>query len=795
MGIFKAWWHTQSCVGVLFEKDLNVLPRLAIESAGESISCHSRFATPFEFASYTSYFIEGGAVHFFLNSANFHNVAKHGRGEFYLCGNFNGWQDAVGKDEWKLEKGRREFEYGLAVPISAFGDLRKKFLFKFANREGRWFQPRADAPNLEYDADGNANLRFLFSRTHKNFILTQSPKACDLREDSYIVNEATSAKLRIDEAELLLESNYGCKMGAEVSDGKTIFNFFAPRADFVELLLRDLPAEKPKNFAMQTKDGALWTLSFGENLAGKYYTYKVYGRNLNASTAFDSSREIIDPYAELLTCSNGVAKIADARFAPRAKVPFEPPAWQDLSIMEIHVRDVLKNAPESIAEREKLGFKGISKWLASDDCYLLKTNANAVEIQPVQEFDNKSISEYHWGYMPVNWFAPSSAYASGFMTQAEDFAEMVDAFHKRNLAVILDVVYNHVGEPNHLIAIDKEYYFNTTKDFALTNFSGCGNDFRADAPMSKKLIIESLKHFVLRYNVDGFRFDLAELIGFDTLSEIEVELKKVKPGIILIAEPWSFRGNISGALFDGGFAYWNDGFREFMLSYAKGEGNAEGFNYYVSGSQKYYASWPAQTVNYIESHDDFCMLDRISKTPENPSIAEIKTYKMCVALILTSIGIPMLAEGADLLRTKKGVKNTYLRGDLNALNYARGCEYTGLRSWVRSFLAFRKSEKSKALRLADRYSENYAKFFKAENSVSAGVLFNADFSLGAKQVFAAFNPSGDFVKMPLDKLNLGGFLQIADISRFDENGIADGNYFDKNFLSLPPKSFALFVQK
>lgn len=795
MGIFKAWWHTQSCVGVLFDKDLNSLPRLRIESAGESISVQSRFASPVEFAAYTSYFIKDGAVHFFLSRSNFHNVAKHGRGEFYLCGNFNGWQAAIGKDAWKLKKGSCEFEYELAVPISYFGDLRKKFLFKFANKEGRWFQPRADAPNLEYDADGNANLRFLFSRTHKNFILAQSSKACDLREDSYIVNEDSLTRLRIDEAELLLESNYGCKMGVEISGGKTTFNFFAPRADYVELLLRELPSDNPETFAMQTEDGALWTLSFNENLAGKYYTYKVFGRNLNASTSFDFSREIIDPYAELLTCAGGVAKIVDARFAPRAEVPFVPPKWQDLSIMEIHIRDVLKNAPESITDREKLGFKGISKWLDSDDCYLLKTNVNAVEIQPVQEFDNKSVAEYHWGYMPVNWFAPSSAYASGFMTQAEDFAEMVDAFHKRNLAVILDVVYNHVGEPNHLIAIDKEYYFNTTKDFALTNFSGCGNDFRADAPMSKKLIIESLKHFVSRYNVDGFRFDLAELIGCDTLSEIEVELKKVKPGIILIAEPWSFRGNISGALFDGGFAYWNDGFREFMLSYAKGGGNAEGFKYYVSGSQKYYASWPAQTVNYIESHDDFCMLDRISQTPENPSVSEIKTYKMCIALILTSIGIPMIAEGADLLRTKQGVKNTYLRGDLNALNYERGCEYTGLRSWVRSFLAFRRSEKSKALRLADGYSEGYLKFFKAEKSESSGVLFNADLSVRAKMVFAAFNPSDALVKMPLGGLNLVDFLQIADISRFDENGISDGNYFDKNFLLLPPKSFALFVQK
>ena len=793
MGIFKAWWHTQSCVGVLFERDLPELPEIFLESGGEKLECALRFASPREFAAYTSYYIEGGSVHFFLSAENFHNVARHGRADFYLCGNFNGWDAAVGKEQWRMKPLEREFEYELSVPASAFGDLRRKFLFKFANGQGRWFQPREDAPNIEYDNYGNANLRFLFSRTHKNFILMQSPKACDLREDCYA--EYAGQKTHVEAARLLLDSYYNVKMGADFYGGRTRFNFFAPRADKVQFLLRDFPGDAPKIYDMQTHDGALWSIDFDGDLSGKFYTYKVFGRNLTPFVNFDSEREIIDPYAELLTRHDGAAKIVNPQCAPRAKVHFTPPQWQDLSIMEIHIRDVLKNAPSWIAEREKLGFKGITKWLKSNDCYLLKANANAVEIQPVQEFDNNSIGDYHWGYMPVNWFAPASAYSAGFMTQEEDFAEMIDAFHERKIAVILDVVYNHVGEPNHLMFVDKQYYFNTTKDGGLTNFSGCGNDFRAGAPMCKKLIIESLKHFVLRYNVDGFRFDLAELLGFDVLSEIEFELKKIKPSIILIAEPWSFRGNISGALYDSGFSYWNDGFREFMLSYAKGEGNADGFFYYISGSQNYYASWPAQSVNYVESHDDFCLLDRISSTPESPNISEIKTYKMCLALTLSSIGMPMVAEGADLLRTKHGMRNTYQRGDINALSYARGGEYTGLRSWVREFMAFRRSVKSKALRLANRYSKNYLKFFRAKDSSAAAVLFNADFSLEAKRIFAAFNPTKDFVNLSLDGLDLNEFSQIADISRFDQRGLADANFFDKSEIVMPPKSFALFVQK
>ncbi|MBO7521546.1 MAG: hypothetical protein J6T16_04830, partial [Opitutales bacterium] len=367
MGIFKAWWHTQSCVGVLFERDLQELPEIFLESGGEKLECSARYATELEFAAYTSYYISGGSAHFFLNSENFHNVARHGRADFYLCGNFNGWGDAVGREEWKMKRGKREFEYELEVPVSKFSDLRKKFLFKFANAQGRWFHPREDAPNLEYDAEGNANLRFLFSRTHKNFALLQSPRACDLREESHV--ECGGQKILIEAAKLLLESNYNAKMGVDFSDCGTHFKLFAPRADNVLLLLRDSPSGLPKIHKMQSGDGALWRLDFNEDLSGKFYTYKVMGRNLNSSVCFDPGREIIDPYAELLMKSCGVAKIVNPHSAPRAKIPFEPPHWQDLSIMEIHVRDVLKNAPSWIPEREKLGFKGISKWLKSDDCY------------------------------------------------------------------------------------------------------------------------------------------------------------------------------------------------------------------------------------------------------------------------------------------------------------------------------------------------------------------------------------------------------------------------------------------
>lgn len=797
MKILKAWWHTQSCAGVYFDRDLDSVPEFFVETDGAVMGAKSRVSEPCEFAEYTSYYIKGDVVHFLLNSKNFYNVARHGRAEYYVCGNFNGWQDAIGNPEWRMKPLGGDFEYGLCVPLSLLGDRRRKFLFKFATSQKRWLHPRPDAPNIEYDGVGNANLRFFADRSYRHFVLSECEYPCDLREPAFLYCPETGQRVPIEAAELLLESNYNVKMGVEISGGATRFALFAPRADLVQLLLRDTPRGEPEAYPMSTEDGALWMEVFPGNLAGKFYSYKVYGRNITGSTAFDPSREIVDPYAEVMLDRGGPAMIVDKKASPRAAPGFVPPQWPDLLIMEAHVRDVLANAPASIDARERMGFRGLAKWLRSGDCYLEKSGANCIELQPVQEFDNASYADYHWGYMPVNWFSPASAYAlePEKFSQREDFADMVDAFHERGLALILDVVYNHCGEPNHLLGIDKEYYFETTADGGLTNFSGCGNDFRAGAPMSKKLVIESLKHFMKAYRVDGFRFDLAELLGADVMSEIEVELKKVNPSVILIAEPWSFRGNISQALSETGFAYWNDGFREFMLKYAQGDGNFDGFKYYISGSQNCYASWPAQTVNYVESHDDMCLLDRISKTPENPSVAEIRAYRMCIALTLASIGIPMLAEGADLLRTKRGVSNTYLRGDLNALDYARGEEYSGLRQWVRAFCGFRRSPLSAALRLGSNYGPGYVEFFPAKDSAGAAALFNADGSRRARRVFAAFNPSASRCHFALGNLDLGSYVQIADLSRFDLRGISDPAPLSHGVMELPPRSFALYVEK
>ena len=192
--------------------------------------------------------------------------------------------------------------------------------------------------------------------------------------------------------------------------------------------------------------------------------------------------------------------------------------------------------------------------------------------------------------------------------------------------------------------VDRVYYFEQDAEGNLANWSGCGNDLRTSSAMARRLIIDSCLHMIEAYGVDGFRFDLAELVGADVLKDVERALKRAKPDVILIAEPWSFRGHIAGVLRDTGWSSWNDGYRNFVRDYVRGNAPATRMEYYLKGSPWYFAKWPAQTVNYTESHDDRTWLDAITENPNFdgyvPTLNDQKRTHLMAALLFMSIGIP-----------------------------------------------------------------------------------------------------------------------------------------------------------
>jgi pullulanase/glycogen debranching enzyme len=299
------------------------------------------------------------------------------------------------------------------------------------------------------------------------------------------------------------------------------------------------------------------------------------------------------------------------------------------------------------------------------------------------------------------------------------------------------------------------------------------------------------------YDVDGFRFDLAELIGIEVLREIEEELKALKPGIILIAEPWSFRGHIQDELKDSGFASWNDGFREGIADYVCGHGKQESIEYFLKGSPST-SRFAAQSINYTESHDDHCWLDRITERSKhdgsNPTVLDRRRTHLMASILFSSLGVPMLAAGQDFLRSKCGVSNTYQRGDLNALDYNKRYVYSGTHQYFRDWIQFRLSEAGRALRFDGAVHDGYVQCYFCEGSSAVVAVFNADRSIDAPRVVLGLNPNLEFADIPVPHEQLQGLRQIADAERFNADGLALAQTpSTQEEISLPPISCGLWV--
>lgn len=695
--------------------------------------------------------------------------------DVFLAGDFNGWQDAVGREEWRLQPSQLA---GNPVLILS-GHRAERFYgapamrFKFVTGKHRWLPVPAQAPNAQRDDQGNVNFVIDPERTGQHlfqFTLTEPLDLSQLWSVSW--GDAEPVPLRPGDFFYQLRSDV--RLGALVRGKETTFRLFAPRAKSVKLCVCvDLAQmDSPHCYALNRRADHVWEVNLGENLHGWYYWYHVDGPP-SAFGAFDPQFRILDPYAQAAVDRNGPGIVLDPHWVGKADRSFKTPAWQDLVVVETHLRDLNERAPIKLTPEERRGFTGLRKWVESPDFYLHHLGVNAVELQPVHEFDNKTVEEYHWGYMTNSFFAVESSYAldAKRASGVKEFRAVVEAFHRRGMAVLIDVVFNHVGEPAHLMFVDKLYYFEMDATGQLANWSGCGNDLRAGSAMATRLIIDSLIHLIEVYGVDGFRLDLAELLGVSVLKEVETVLKRVKPDVILIAEPWSFRGHIAGALRDTGWSSWNDGYRNFVRDFVWGGGTREAFEYYLKGSPWYFAKWPAQTVNYTESHDDKTWIDMITENADgngyHPTANDRRRTHLMAAILFSSIGIPMVAEGQDFLRSKQGVNNTYLRGDLNALDYRRIYRFPATHAYFADWIAFRRSDAGKLLRLFSRPSERFFRFFFAPSSTAAVAIYNADRSQGPTRLLFAINPTQDDATITLDaEFASAPWRQIADHEHF-----------------------------
>ena len=730
------------------------------------------------------------------------------RDKVYVAGQFNGWQDAVGRTEWQMKLGELDGEElllwrGPAAKVLTGGQP----MFKFVTGENQWLHPRDDAPNSVRSEDGNVNRFIDPDRTGAHLWRFELSAPLDLA-GAWTVSagrDLSGGQVPLVPGPFLFDLGTDLPLGAIVSPKSTVFRLFAPRAEAVTLHACRQLVEKPAAAAYPLSrrgdsHGAagVWEVELDRSLHGWFYWYSVEGVE-GAGGRGAVRTDVLDPYALAAVSRAGPGIVLDKAWIGTADSDFRTPAWQDLVVAEAHVRDLAARAPIDATDAERRGFSGLTKWVRDPEFYLSHLGVNCVELQPVQEFDCQRPEDYHWGYMTNAYFAPASAFsldpqgASG----VRELQALVRAFHDRGMAVILDVVYNHVGEPPHLMAIDRLYYFEQDPTGNLANWSGCGNDVRASAAMARRLIIDSCTHLIEAYGVDGFRFDLAELLGVEVLKQVEAALKRVKPGVILIAEPWSFRGHIAGALRDTGWASWNDGFRNFLKEYVRGSGTAERLEYFLRGSPWYFAKWPAQTVNYTESHDDRTWIDSITENEGSngtrPTPRDVRRTHLMAAILFMSVGLPMVSAGQDFLRTKGGLGNTYLRGDVNALDYQRLFRNLGSHAYFADWISLRRGARGRLLRHFSRPSEGFFRFFSTGGAALAVVL-NVDRSKGDERLLFAVNPTESETILPVgDASHAGPWRQLADQDRFLPAGSRAATWLVGPTLEMPPLSCGLWL--
>ncbi|UPA28588.1 MAG: alpha-amylase family glycosyl hydrolase [Verrucomicrobiota bacterium] len=705
--------------------------------------------------------------------------------KIYLAAEINGWLSQGLDARWELHPQTID-ERLFYVTTIASEEVKDNFQFKLVTECWRWL-PVGEFFKNKIISEQNAENFYYDPTLHPKalsvFELENQKYSCADAATLFVENE----KFQINYDHYLASLSSTAFLGAHVEDQKTFFGLFAPQARIVEVLWKVSLGAEWNTFPMEcNSEEGTWSAVIEKDLSEQYYMYRVTRIQGSAAVTTD----VVDPYAQALVQREGPGIIVNSQkvdgIYPHRSAP------EELVIYECHVRDMTAKVT-SITPEDRLHFSGLCQLI--ENGYFESLGINALELQPIQEFDNEKPEGYHWGYMPVNYFSPASAYAScpERASQIEEFKKLVETCHRHGLSVILDVVYNHVGNPNHLYAIDDRYYFRQKSgDGTLENFSGCGNDLKTENPMVRRLILDSLQHWIEMYDVDGFRFDLAELIGLPFLEEAREKLQQLKPNLVMIAEPWSFRCYVGHEVKATRLQAWNDEFRNFIPQYVHGHGNREGLRYFLRGSVDFRSSFPAQSINYLASHDDYCWLDAITENANHdgsyPTMNDLRRTHMALAILLLSQGVPMFAEGIELLHSKRGVENTYQRGDHNALSYMRQNEYPLTFQYIKNLIHLRQT--SRLFQKRQSLPEDYAKIFpSARNDSAAAILLKLENVSG---VLLALNPHETIAEFDLQNTSWEAFQQIADTFTF---GTGCAHYpLSSMILEIPPMSCGVWVE-
>lgn len=586
-------------------------------------------------------------------------------------------------------------------------------------------------------------------------------------------------------------------LGAIYTPKSTTFRVFAPTAEKVVLHLYETAVKgKAELFPMSKNQDGSWEVLVQKDCLGLYYSLTASG----SDPGFAPNRELIDPYAKAVTAYNGRAIVVydDFKVSPSPQFPIA-----DSIIYEMHIRDFTIDPDSTIEQRGKylsLIEENTSLYQRPDILtglnHLVELGVNTVQIMPVMEFQNQeNIDQYGWGYDSVHFNSPENSYSSNTVNKnpVRELKQMIDVLHKKGIKVILDVVYNHTMEDIKSRVYSFEglvpgYYYRRKMDGSYWNGSGVGNEFRSEAPMARRFIIDSVKYWVTEYGVDGFRFDLMGLIDLETVKQITQELHKIDSNILVYGEPWS-AGETPITITDKGkqrsqgFAVFNDNFRDALKGsvfqprergYIQAASNIEKIKIGILGSIQDFTNSPQESLNYVECHDNHTFWDRLMiSTLDDSNLTDADRRAMArlgAVILFTSQGVPFFQSGQEFLRSKGGNENSYNKPDAvnmirwreKALNYDIYHYYQGLIKLRKQHPIFRltsASEVKESIRFLDEDINNQlpkgvigyliTDITGKDSWKRALVLLNAD-----NKAYKIAIPEGDW-KIFVDQFNSG----------------------------------------
>ncbi|AHH99729.1 glycogen debranching protein GlgX [Kutzneria albida] len=559
-------------------------------------------------------------------------------------------------------------------------------------------------------------------------------------------------------------------LGATYDGAGTNFALFSEAASKVELCLFD-PDGTETRVALPEVDAFVWHGYLPEVGPGQHYGYRVHGTHDPATGQLcNPNKLLIDPYAKAVSgdvdwdeslfgyrfADPGQRNDGDsAAHLPKSVVispffdwgndrhPHTP--YHETVIYEAHVRGTTVAHPE-IPEELRGTYAGLAHPVMIE--HFTRLGVTAVELMPVHQFVNdhhlgeQGLSNY-WGYNTIAFLAPHHRYASSSRAgyQVQEFKSMVRALHEAGIEVILDVVYNHTGEGNHLgptlsmRGIDNGAYYRLVEDDPryYTDYTGTGNSLNVRHPHTLQLIMDSLRYWVTEMHVDGFRFDLAatlarEFYDVDRLSAFFdiVQQDPVISQVKLIAEPWDVGpGGYQVGNFPPLWTEWNGKFRDTVRDFWRGEPGTLGeFAARLTGSSDLYQDdgrRPHASINFVTAHDGFTLRDLVSYNDkhneangegnqdgandnrswncgeegetDNAEVLALRSRQQrnFIATLFLSQGVPMLAHGDELGRTQRGNNNVYCQdNELSWVDWSEQAQDSALTEFTAAMARLRR---------------------------------------------------------------------------------------------------------